>query len=179
MIFERRRYTARAGMHDEFIRLQQARGFDGAIAAIMARLIGYFTTVSGASEQFVHLYRYDDFDDWVTRLHGLYGVAELEPYFRAVRPILIRQQTEFFLPAPIDELNPLWSAGEDWLPGAGGRKWDLRETPDLMVEETHSCYLGARDQRHPWGYGCGQCPACDLRARGWAGFRARRQGEAE
>ena len=136
MIFERRRYTAHVGKHDEFIRLQQARGFDGAIAAIMARLIGYFTTVSGASEQFVHLYRYDDFDDWVTRLHGLYGVAELEPYFRAVRPILIRQQTEFFLPAPIDELNPLWSAGEDWLPGAGGRKWDLRETPDLMVEET-------------------------------------------
>ncbi len=49
MIFERRRYTTRAGMHDEFIRLQRDRGFDGAISAIMARLIGYFTTVSGAS----------------------------------------------------------------------------------------------------------------------------------
>ncbi len=136
MIFERRRYTTRAGMHDEFIRLQRDRGFDGAISAIMARLIGYFTTVSGASEQFVHLYRYDDLADWVTRLHGLYDVPELEPYFLAVRPILSRQESEFFLPAPIDELIPLWSGENDWLPGAGGHNWDLRETPDLIVEET-------------------------------------------
>lgn len=136
MIFERRRYTARAGKHDEFIRLQHVRGFDGAMTAIMERLVGYFTTVTGAAEQFVHLYRYDDFADWVTRLHGLYGVAELEPYFQAVRPILIRQESDFFLPAPIDELNPLWSGGRDWLPGAGGHEWDLRDTPDLIVEET-------------------------------------------
>ena len=41
MIFERRRYTVRVGMHNEFIRLQHVRGFDGAIGAIMSRLIGY------------------------------------------------------------------------------------------------------------------------------------------
>jgi hypothetical protein len=136
MIFERRRYTARAGMHDEFIRLQRVRGFDGAIGAIMARLIGYFTTVSGASEQFVHLYRYDDFTDWLNRLHGLYGVPELEPYFRDVRPILSSQETDFFLPAPIDDLVPLWSGRNDWLPDSGRRLWDLRERPDLVVEES-------------------------------------------
>ena len=136
MIFERRRYTARAGMHDEFIRLQRVRGFDGAISAIMARLIGYFTTVSGASEQFVHLYRYDDLTDWVDRLHGLYGVALLEPYFLAVRPILSSQESEFFFRAPIDELIPLWSGDNDWLPGPGGHVWDLREIPDLIIEET-------------------------------------------
>ncbi len=39
---------------------------------------------------------------------------------------------------------------------------------DILVEHTHSCYLGNRDQRHPWGYGCGSCPACELRAGGWA-----------
>jgi len=39
---------------------------------------------------------------------------------------------------------------------------------DLLVEETHSCYLGDRAQRHPWGYGCGECPACRLRADGFA-----------
>jgi 7-cyano-7-deazaguanine synthase len=38
---------------------------------------------------------------------------------------------------------------------------------DLIVEETHSCYQGDREHRHPWGYGCGTCPACDLRARGY------------
>ncbi len=43
---------------------------------------------------------------------------------------------------------------------------------DLIVEHTHTCYLGERDQRHAWGYGCGQCPACELRARGWERYRA-------
>ncbi|MDX2309424.1 MAG: 7-cyano-7-deazaguanine synthase QueC [Hyphomicrobium sp.] len=38
---------------------------------------------------------------------------------------------------------------------------------DLVIEETHTCYLGDRSHRHPWGYGCGSCPACDLRAGGW------------
>lgn len=38
---------------------------------------------------------------------------------------------------------------------------------DLIVEQTHTCYLGDREHRHPWGYGCGTCPACNLRANGW------------
>ena len=42
---------------------------------------------------------------------------------------------------------------------------------DLVVERTHTCYLGDRSQRHPWGYGCGGCPACELRAAGWAAWR--------
>ena len=37
----------------------------------------------------------------------------------------------------------------------------------LIEEDTHSCYLGDRSLRHPWGYGCGTCPACELRAKGW------------
>jgi 7-cyano-7-deazaguanine synthase len=42
----------------------------------------------------------------------------------------------------------------------------------LIVEHTHTCYRGERGQRHPWGYGCGECPACVLRARGWAQWRS-------
>ncbi|MDI1281935.1 7-cyano-7-deazaguanine synthase QueC [Brevundimonas sp.] len=38
---------------------------------------------------------------------------------------------------------------------------------DLILEDSHSCYLGDRTQRHPWGYGCGTCPACELRAAGY------------
>ncbi len=41
---------------------------------------------------------------------------------------------------------------------------------DLVVERTHTCYLGERGMRHAWGYGCGDCPACDLRARGHAAW---------
>jgi len=43
---------------------------------------------------------------------------------------------------------------------------------DLVVEETHTCYLGERGKRHDWGYGCGTCPACGLRAEGWRKYRA-------
>ena len=43
---------------------------------------------------------------------------------------------------------------------------------DLIVEHTHTCYQGDRSVRHEWGYGCGACPACDLRAKGWVEFRA-------
>jgi 7-cyano-7-deazaguanine synthase len=44
---------------------------------------------------------------------------------------------------------------------------------DLIVEHTHTCYLGDREHRHAWGYGCGTCPACELRARGWELFTTR------
>jgi 7-cyano-7-deazaguanine synthase len=46
---------------------------------------------------------------------------------------------------------------------------------DLVVEDTHSCYLGDRSRRHSWGYGCGECPACMLRAQGYAKFIAGRK----
>jgi 7-cyano-7-deazaguanine synthase len=55
--------------------------------------------------------------------------------------------------------------------------WRLAETlggqtlVDLMIEETHTCYLGTRSQKHDWGYGCGTCPACQLRAEGWRRFK--------
>jgi 7-cyano-7-deazaguanine synthase len=38
----------------------------------------------------------------------------------------------------------------------------------LIVEHSHTCYVGERGKRHAWGYGCGACPACELRARGYA-----------
>ncbi len=43
---------------------------------------------------------------------------------------------------------------------------------DLVIEETHTCYLGDRSTRHAWGYGCGTCPACELRAAGYERFVA-------
>ena len=43
---------------------------------------------------------------------------------------------------------------------------------DTTIERTHTCYRGDRTQRHEWGYGCNDCPACQLRADGWARFNA-------
>jgi 7-cyano-7-deazaguanine synthase len=57
--------------------------------------------------------------------------------------------------------------------------WDLADTlgqealVDLIREETHTCYNGDRTHHHDWGWGCGTCPACDLRAQGFEGFRSR------
>jgi 7-cyano-7-deazaguanine synthase len=54
--------------------------------------------------------------------------------------------------------------------------WLLAETlggtvfVNLILEATHSCYLGERAIRHDWGYGCGSCPACRLRAEGWTKY---------
>lgn len=58
--------------------------------------------------------------------------------------------------------------------------WALAETLGgeallgLIAEHTHTCYLGDRTHRHPWGYGCGTCPACELRANGWSRWQAAR-----
>ena len=51
--------------------------------------------------------------------------------------------------------------------------WDLARQlggaplVDLIVEHTHTCYTADRTTRHAWGYGCGHCPACGLRTKGW------------
>ena len=43
---------------------------------------------------------------------------------------------------------------------------------ELIRVETHSCYLGDRSRLHDFGYGCGTCPACELRAAGWRRWKA-------
>ena len=52
------------------------------------------------------------------------------------------------------------------------KHWAAQALVELIVEHTHTCYLGERGQRHAWGHGCGQCPACTLRRQGWEGFVA-------
>ena len=57
-----------------------------------------------------------------------------------------------------------WQLAED----LGGPK-----LVDLILEDTHTCYLGDRTKRHDWGYGCGTCPACQLRKAGYEAFSHR------
>ncbi len=66
-----------------------------------------------------------------------------------------------------------------WLTKA--QTWALSEAlggaalNELIIEHTHTCYLGDRTQRHAWGYGCGHCPACQLRAEGYMAFACKVQ----
>jgi 7-cyano-7-deazaguanine synthase len=79
------------------------------------------------------------------------------------------------LDAPMTVETPLM-----WLTKA--QTWALTEQlggqalNDLIVEHTHTCYLGDRQQRHAWGYGCGQCPACQLRREGFAAHQHHQTG---
>ena len=77
------------------------------------------------------------------------------------------------LAAPMTVETPLM-----WLDKA--ETWALAERlggaplTELIVEHTHTCYLGERGIRHPWGHGCGNCPACVLRREGHAAWLAAR-----
>ena len=59
-----------------------------------------------------------------------------------------------------------------------GQTWSLAHDlggpalVELIVEDSHTCYRGDRVHRRPWGYGCGDCPACELRAKGWSDWGA-------
>jgi 7-cyano-7-deazaguanine synthase len=74
------------------------------------------------------------------------------------------------LDAPMAIETPLM-----WLDKA--QTWALAESlggaalAELVIEHTHTCYQGERATRHAWGYGCGTCPACQLRAQGFAQWR--------
>jgi 7-cyano-7-deazaguanine synthase len=65
-----------------------------------------------------------------------------------------------------------------WLDKAG--VWTLADSlgggdlVEIIREDTHTCYAGSRDIRHEWGYGCGTCPACLLREKGWREFCERK-----
>ncbi|MEO1027799.1 MAG: 7-cyano-7-deazaguanine synthase QueC [Pseudomonadota bacterium] len=52
--------------------------------------------------------------------------------------------------------------------------WGGDALVELVVEHSHTCYKGDRSKRHDWGYGCGECPACELRAAGWKKWLASR-----
>ncbi len=133
MLLEHRAYTTKPGLLERFYELQVERGFD-AIRPVMDRLIGYFSTVSGPTEQIVHLYAFSSLEDWRERLHGLYPVPELQPYFEKVRPIMLEQTNNFLFPAPVDWLSPHFRMDDYWQPGDGPLPGSAKMR-DLILEE--------------------------------------------
>ena len=69
-----------------------------------------------------------------------------------------------------------------WLSKA--QTWDVAQEVGgealvhILIEETHTCYKGERGTRYDWGYGCGECPACELRAKGYWEWQASSSGRA-
>jgi 7-cyano-7-deazaguanine synthase len=93
------------------------------------------------------------------------------PDCRAPTLAAMQQALALGLDAPIEIVTPLMHLDK-------AQTWALAHTLGgeplvaLIEEHTHTCYLGERDVRQAWGHGCGQCPACVLRARGHARWRA-------
>ena len=100
MIFERRAYTMKPGHVQAFDQAQIQRGF-GPVKSYMDRLVGYFSSRTGTVDQVIHLYRYDDLNDWNTRLRGLYAIPEMTSYFVNTRKIIRHQATDFFELLPV------------------------------------------------------------------------------
>ncbi len=77
-----------------------------------------------------------------------------------MRALFLGMEYPLRLQTPLMELDKAatWALGEK----LGGKA-----LTDIIVEDTHTCYRGDHDTRHDWGYGCSDCPACHLRARGW------------
>jgi 7-cyano-7-deazaguanine synthase len=69
-------------------------------------------------------------------------------------------EADFNIQTPLMRLTK----AETWAlaKGLGGER-----LVEIIARDSHSCYLGAREPAHDWGAGCGACPACELRARGW------------
>lgn len=118
MFIEMRTYTLRPGSLARFWEIQAERGFD-VVRPIMERLVCYFGIAGAESDRIVHLWRYDSHEDWMARLHGLYGKPELDAYFPKVRALMTRQHNAILAPAPLPALTPLLGNGKDWLPSAG------------------------------------------------------------
>jgi 7-cyano-7-deazaguanine synthase len=92
------------------------------------------------------------------------------PDCRAPTLAAMQQALALGLDAPIEIVTPLMHLDK-------AQTWALAHTLGgeplvaLIEEHTHTCYLGERGVRQAWGHGCGQCPACVLRARGYARWR--------
>lgn len=61
--------------------------------------------------------------------------------------------------------------------------WEMAENlggqtlVNLIRKESHTCYRGDRSLEHPWGYGCNNCPACELRRNGWETYATKRANQ--
>ncbi len=90
-----------------------------------------------------------------------------ETLHKQMEAINMGMETEIKLFTPLMALNKAqcWHLTED----LGGE-----ELVEIIRVDSHTCYKGKRDKIHPWGYGCGSCPACHLRANGWHTYKTER-----
>lgn len=115
------------------------------LAAAFGAKMGIYTLVTGVCEADDAGYP-DCRESFVRSAEKTLRLALDEPWVEVHAPLLHRSKAETFELAA--ELGVL----------------------EMVLEHTHTCYNGDRSHRHPWGYGCGECGACQERAKGWDGY---------
>jgi len=119
------------------------------LAAALAYRRGIFTLVGGMCET--------DFSGYPDCRQATISAEE--------KTLKLGIDQAFEIKTPLMQLTKAqtWALAEE----LGGQ-----ELINIILEDTHTCYLGDRSQRFEWGYGCGTCPACELRSAGWKGWVA-------
>jgi len=92
-----------------------------------------------------------------------YPDCRIETLYTQMRAISLGMDKNFSLKTPLMDLSKAgaWELAEQ----LGGQA-----LIDIIVKDSHTCYKGDRGELYDWGYGCGACPACELRANGWAEY---------
>ena len=135
MIIEYRAYTMKVGNLNKFYQAQIDRGFDGVMAPLMREsLIGYFITISGPVEQVIHLYSFENLEEWRDRYDKIYSIDELQNYFYMVRPLIQAQENTFLVPAPISSASSLFNNEYCWKRGDKPLA-DLNNLTSLLIEQ--------------------------------------------
>lgn len=141
MIVERREYRLRPGKARQFWEAQRQWNTPERFGAILDHCLGYFESASGSPEQLVHLYRYDTLDQWRS-VYEAYYQSQSGAYFELVRPWLLRQETSFFVAAPVAQLAPAWSRPAVLAKGETREVYGHEPAQSLVVETIQDFFPG-------------------------------------
>jgi hypothetical protein len=135
MVIEYREYKMKLGNLHRFYQAQINRGFDGKMAPIMRdSLLGYFSSISGESENLIHLYSLKDLEHWRNIYNNIYEEPELQTYFESVRKLISTQENKFLIPAPIQSISPLFNEDNIWTRD-NPPLCDIAEYPHMVIEQ--------------------------------------------
>lgn len=105
MLVEQRTYTTHPGKWRDYLALYEAKGL-AIQRRILGRMVGYYTTESGALNQIVHMWAYEDMADRERRRAELMADADWLAYVREMLPLLISQESRFLKPTRF--FTPRW-----------------------------------------------------------------------
>jgi len=107
MLIEQRTYTTHPGKWRDYLALYEAEGLS-IQQRILGRMVGYYRTETGALNQIIHMWAYEDMNERAERREALMADAAWRGYVARMLPLLQSQESKILLPAPF--FQPQWQA---------------------------------------------------------------------